>query len=90
MSHTQEPEKEENGDEEEERVLPAAAIVAMRSSIQGTCSVKVVVGVEHCGEEAKGEGTNAKGHVKAGVAKALEAPSALRLWPLSWRSWWCL
>lgn len=37
-----------------------------------TCSVKRVVGVKDCGEEAKGEGADTEGHVKAGVAEALE------------------
>jgi len=37
-----------------------------------TCSVKRVVGVEDCGEEAKGESTDAKRHVKASVPETLE------------------
>lgn len=37
-----------------------------------TCSVKGVVGVEDCGEEAEGEGADAEGHVEAGVPETLE------------------
>lgn len=37
-----------------------------------TCSVKGVVGVEDCGEEAEGESTDAEGHVKASVPETLE------------------
>lgn len=37
-----------------------------------TCSVEGIVGVEDCGEEAKGESTDAEGHVKAGVPETLE------------------
>lgn len=37
-----------------------------------TCSVKGVVGVEDCGEEAEGESTDAERHVKAGVPKTLK------------------
>lgn len=37
-----------------------------------TCSVKRVVGVKDCGEEAEGERADAEGHVKASVAEALE------------------
>lgn len=37
-----------------------------------TCSVKGVVGVEDCGEEAEGERADAERHVKAGVPKTLE------------------
>lgn len=37
-----------------------------------TCSVEGFIGVEDCGEEAEGERTDAKGHVKAGVPKTLE------------------
>lgn len=37
-----------------------------------TCSVKGVVGVEDCGEEAEGESANAEGHVKARVPETLE------------------
>lgn len=37
-----------------------------------TCSVKRVVGVEDCGEEAEGERANAERHVKASVPKTLE------------------
>ena len=37
-----------------------------------TCSVKGVVGVEDCGEEAEGESTDAERHVKAGVPETLK------------------
>ncbi len=37
-----------------------------------TCSVKGVVGVEDCGEEAEGESTDAERHVKASVPETLE------------------
>lgn len=37
-----------------------------------TCSVKGVVGVEDCCEEAERESANAEGHVKAGVPETLE------------------
>lgn len=37
-----------------------------------TCSVKGVVGVEDCREEAEGESADAEGHVKAGVPETLE------------------
>lgn len=37
-----------------------------------TCSVEGIVGVEDCGEEAKGESADAKGHVKPGVPETLE------------------
>ena len=37
-----------------------------------TCSVKRVVGVEDCGEEAEGESTDAERHVKASVPETLE------------------
>lgn len=37
-----------------------------------TCSVEGIVGVEDCGEEAKGESADAEGHVKAGVPETLE------------------
>lgn len=50
------------------------------------CSVKGVVGVEDCGEEAEGEGADAERHVKAGVPETLEHPaSTLRLCSLSLR-----
>ncbi len=37
-----------------------------------TCSVKGVVGVEDCGEEAEGECADAERHVKAGIPETLE------------------
>lgn len=37
-----------------------------------TCSVEGIVGVEDCGEEAKGESADAEGHVKAGVPETLK------------------
>lgn len=37
-----------------------------------TCSVKRIVGVEDCGEEAEGKSADAKRHVKASVPKTLE------------------
>lgn len=37
-----------------------------------TWSVKGIVGIEDCGEEAEGERTDAEGHVKARVSKTLE------------------
>lgn len=38
-----------------------------------TWSVKRIVGVEDCGEEAEGEGADAERHVKARVPKTLES-----------------
>lgn len=46
-----------------------------------TCSVKRVVGVEDCREEAQGESADAKRHVKAGVPKTLEHLSSERKQP---------
>lgn len=43
-----------------------------------TCSVKGVVGIKDCGEEAEGESTDAEGHVKASVSEALEHLSSER------------
>lgn len=37
-----------------------------------TCSVKGVIGVEDCGEEAERESTDPKGHVEAIVPEPLE------------------
>lgn len=90
-SHTQQPEEEEDGHEQEEGVLPVVitiveVTVALVITCVLICSVKRVVGVEDCGEEAEGESTDAEGHVKAGVAEALEHPSStLRLCSLSLR-----
>lgn len=53
------------------------------------CSVKGVVGVEDCGEEAEGESTDAKRHVEASVPETLEHPaSTLWLCSLSLRPRW--
>lgn len=41
-------------------------------SCASTCSVKGVIGVEDCGEEAERESADAKRHVKAGVTETLE------------------
>lgn len=64
-SHAQEPEEEEDGHEQEEGVLPVViAIVEVTVALVITCilicSVKGVVGVEDCGEEAEGESTDSK------------------------------
>lgn len=93
-SHAQQPEEEEDGHEEEEGVLPVVvAVVEVTVALVITCilicSVKGVVGVEHCGEEAEGESTDAKRHVKAGVTETLKWPaSTLRLCSLSLRPRW--
>lgn len=90
-SHTQEPEEEEDGHKQEEGVLPVViAVVEVSVALMFTsvlvCSVKGVVGIEDCGEEAKGERANTKGHVKASVPKALKHPaSTFRLCSLSLR-----
>lgn len=48
-----------------------------------------LVGIEHGGKEAKGEGANAKGEVKSPcITEWLEPPSALRSWPLALRAGW--
>lgn len=46
--------------------------VVVETDVVFTCSVKRVVGVEDCGEEAKGESTDAKRHVKTSIPKTLE------------------
>lgn len=47
-------------------------VTAQRSCHMFTCSVEGIVGVEDCGEEAKGERADTEGHVKAGVPESLE------------------
>lgn len=94
-SHTQQPEEEEDGHEQEEGVLPVViAVVEVSGALVITwsilvCSVKGVVGVEDCGEEAEGESTDAERHVKAGVPETLKhAASTLWLCSLSLRPRW--
>lgn len=96
-SHAEEPQEKEDGDEQEERVLPVVVVVGV-AVVWVTvglwlarvlvCSVKGVIGVEDCCEEAEGERSDAKRHVEACVAQTLKHPasaSALRLCPLSLR-----
>lgn len=95
-SHAQQPEEEEDGHEQEEGVLPVAiavvevaVAVALVITCILVCSVKGIISVEDCGEEAEGECADAKRHVKAGVPETLEhAASALRLCSLSLRPRW--
>lgn len=67
-SHAEEPEEKEDGDKQEERILPVVVVgvtVVMVSVGLGlahvlVCSVEGVVGVEDCREEAEGKRANAK------------------------------
>lgn len=89
--HTQHPEEEEDGEEKEERILPVVVpIVWVTVALvipHIICSVEGVVSVEHSGEEAKGEGPDAKGHMEPRVTKTTERSSTLRFGPLALRSW---
>lgn len=81
-SHAQHPEEEEDGEEEEERVLPVVAVVGISvavviACIVRICSVKMVIGIKDCGEEAEWKSTDSKRHVKPCVAKTLKQPSTL-------------
>lgn len=93
-SHAQEPEEEEDGHEQEEGVLPVVIAVVEVTVALGipcilVCSLKGVVGVEDCGEEAEGERADAERHVKARVPETLKHPaSTLWLRSLSRRPWW--
>lgn len=92
-SNAQQPEEEEDGHEQEQGVLPVIAVVDVTVALVVTCvlvcSVKGVVGVEDCREEAEGERTDAKRHVEASVPETAEHPaSALRLCSLPLRPRW--
>lgn len=59
------------------------------SQIHTWASSERLVGIEHGGEKAKGEGTDTKGEVESpGITKWLEPPSALWSWSLALRAGW--
>lgn len=66
-SHAEEPEEKEDGDKQEERILPVVVgvpVVMVTVSLGLThvlvCSVEGVVGVEDCREKAEGKRADAK------------------------------
>lgn len=96
-SDAEEPEEKENGDEQKQRVLPVVVVVAPVVVVTVglvigrilICSVKRVVGVEDCCEEAERKRSDPKRHVEPCVSQTLEHPSpapALGLCPLTLRS----
>lgn len=87
-SNTEQPEKEEDGDKQEEGILPAGGRVTL-SQIHTCSPPERIMGIEHGGEKAKGESTNTKREVKApGVTEWLEPPSALWSRSLALRAGW--